>query len=108
MSAEIYKRVFISGWNLVACETEVCRHLQNGLAEKIQKSRKQMKERKNRARKVRGVKKNAGGFSGPPDDYSLSSLLRNALYMCVPVCGGYVCMLLPVLFVVWGGMEFYH
>ena len=32
---------------------------QNGLAESVQKSRKQMKERKNRAKKLRGVKKTA-------------------------------------------------
>lgn len=31
--------------------------LQNGLATKIEKSRKQMKERKNRAKKIRGIKK---------------------------------------------------
>jgi hypothetical protein len=31
--------------------------LQNGLATKVEKSRKQLKERKNRAKKVRGVKK---------------------------------------------------
>lgn len=30
---------------------------QNGLATKVEKSRKQMKERKNRAKKIRGVKK---------------------------------------------------
>eukprot|EP00884_Botryococcus_braunii_P003280 jgi/Botrbrau1/12953/Bobra.154_2s0013.1 len=35
------------------------RLVRNGLAERIQKSRKQLKERKNRARKVRGIKKNA-------------------------------------------------
>jgi small subunit ribosomal protein S24e len=32
-------------------------YLQNGLATKVEKSRKQMKERKNRAKKIRGVKK---------------------------------------------------
>ncbi len=32
---------------------------QNGLAEAVQKSRKQIKERKNRSKKIRGVKKNA-------------------------------------------------
>jgi hypothetical protein len=32
-------------------------HVQNGLATKVEKSRKQMKERKNRAKKIRGVKK---------------------------------------------------
>lgn len=32
-------------------------YVQNGLATKVEKSRKQMKERKNRARKIRGVKK---------------------------------------------------
>ena len=31
--------------------------LQNGLATKVEKSRKQMKERKNSAKKIRGVKK---------------------------------------------------
>jgi len=31
--------------------------LQNGLATKVEKSRKQIKERKNRAKKIRGVKK---------------------------------------------------
>jgi hypothetical protein len=30
---------------------------QNGLATKVDKSRKQMKERKNRSKKIRGVKK---------------------------------------------------
>ena len=34
--------------------------LQNGLAERVEKSRKQIKERKNRSKKIRGVKKNAG------------------------------------------------
>ena len=34
--------------------------LQNGLAERVQKSRKQIKERKNRTKKIRGTKKNAG------------------------------------------------
>lgn len=34
--------------------------VQNGLADKIEKSRKQIKERKNRSKKIRGVKKNAG------------------------------------------------
>lgn len=33
---------------------------QNGLATKVEKSRKQMKERKNRAKKIRGVKKVEG------------------------------------------------
>ena len=33
------------------------RFWQNGLATKVEKSRKQMKERKNRAKKIRGVKK---------------------------------------------------
>ena len=39
---------------------------QNGLAEAVQKSRKQMKERKNRAKKLRGAKKTAamGGAGG--------------------------------------------
>ena len=37
--------------------------LQNGLAEKLEKSRKQIKERKNRSKKIRGVKKNAGQFT---------------------------------------------
>ena len=32
--------------------------LQNGLEQKVEKSRKQKKERRNRARVVRGVKKN--------------------------------------------------
>ncbi len=32
-------------------------HVQNGLATKVEKSRKQMKERRNRAKKIRGVKK---------------------------------------------------
>jgi hypothetical protein len=35
---------------------------QNGLATKIEKSRKQLKERKNRAKKVRGVKKVSSWF----------------------------------------------
>lgn len=35
---------------------------QNGLATKVEKSRKQMKERKNRAKKIRGVKKVEGLF----------------------------------------------
>lgn len=34
-----------------------CYSPQNGLATKVEKSRKQMKERKNRAKKIRGVKK---------------------------------------------------
>ena len=37
--------------------------LQNGLAERVQKSRKQIKERKNRTKKIRGTKKNAGAWS---------------------------------------------
>lgn len=37
-----------------------CPALQNGLAEAVQKSRKQIKERKNRNKPLRGVKK-AGG-----------------------------------------------
>lgn len=40
------------------CVDVVCLgHVQNGLATKVEKSRKQMKERKNRAKKIRGVKK---------------------------------------------------
>lgn len=35
------------------------RLVRNGLADKIEKSRKQIKERKNRSKKIRGVKKNA-------------------------------------------------
>ncbi|KAK9829988.1 hypothetical protein WJX72_009068 [[Myrmecia] bisecta] len=35
------------------------RLIRNGLAEAVQKSRKQIKERKNRSKKIRGVKKNA-------------------------------------------------
>jgi hypothetical protein len=35
----------------------LCLYCQNGLATKVEKSRKQMKERKNRAKKIRGVKK---------------------------------------------------
>ena len=38
--------------------------LQNGLAEAVQKSRKQMKERKNRAKKLRGAKKTAAMTGG--------------------------------------------
>ncbi|GAB2282361.1 ribosomal protein S24A [Dionaea muscipula] len=34
-----------------------CGVMQNGLATKVEKSRKQLKERKNRAKKIRGVKK---------------------------------------------------
>lgn len=37
---------------------------QNGLATKVEKSRKQMKERKNRAKKIRGVKKTKAGDAG--------------------------------------------
>ena len=37
--------------------------LQNGLAERVQKSRKQIKERKNRTKKIRGTKKNAGAWN---------------------------------------------
>ncbi|MQM02847.1 hypothetical protein Taro_035617 [Colocasia esculenta] len=37
------------------------RLIRNGLATKVEKSRKQMKERKNRAKKVRGVKKTKAG-----------------------------------------------
>ena len=40
------------------------RVLQNGLAEAVQKSRKQMKERKNRAKKLRGAKKTAAMTGG--------------------------------------------
>lgn len=43
-----------------------CQHalmpLQNGLAERVERSRKQIKERKNRSKKIRGVKKNAGQY----------------------------------------------
>ena len=39
-------------------------HVQNGLQKKVEKSRKQKKERRNRARKIRGVKKAAGTYSG--------------------------------------------
>lgn len=35
--------------------------LMNGLATKVEKSRKQLKERKNRAKKIRGVKKTKAG-----------------------------------------------
>ncbi|PKA64483.1 40S ribosomal protein S24-2 [Apostasia shenzhenica] len=35
--------------------------IDNGLATKVEKSRKQMKERKNRAKKIRGVKKTKAG-----------------------------------------------
>lgn len=42
---------------LLACAV-VC--LQNGLAEVVSKSRKQIKERKNRTKSLRGVKKNSG------------------------------------------------
>ena len=49
---------------LQACLTELaCLSLQNGLADKIERSRKQIKERKNRSKKIRGVKKNAGQCS---------------------------------------------
>ncbi|KAJ6981750.1 40S ribosomal protein S24-1 [Populus alba x Populus x berolinensis] len=37
------------------------RLIRNGLATKVEKSRKQLKERKNRAKKVRGVKKTKAG-----------------------------------------------
>ncbi|KMZ68012.1 40S ribosomal protein S24 [Zostera marina] len=37
------------------------RLIRNGLATKVEKSRKQMKERKNRSKKVRGVKKTKAG-----------------------------------------------
>jgi len=41
------------------------RLIRNGLATKVEKSRKQMKERKNRAKKIRGVKKTkASGDAG--------------------------------------------
>uniref|UniRef100_A0A0E0C7D9 40S ribosomal protein S24 n=1 Tax=Oryza meridionalis TaxID=40149 RepID=A0A0E0C7D9_9ORYZ len=40
------------------------RLIRNGLATKIEKSRKQMKERKNRAKKIRGVKKTKAGDAG--------------------------------------------
>jgi hypothetical protein len=39
-------------------------HVQNGLATKVEKSRKQIKERKNRAKKIRGVKKVRDSRSG--------------------------------------------
>ncbi|KAF8670499.1 hypothetical protein HU200_050518 [Digitaria exilis] len=38
------------------------RLIRNGLATKVEKSRKQMKERKNRAKKIRGVKKPYRGY----------------------------------------------
>lgn len=37
------------------------RLIRNGLATKVEKSRKQLKERKNRAKKIRGVKKSKAG-----------------------------------------------
>ncbi|KAG2490979.1 hypothetical protein HYH03_010653 [Edaphochlamys debaryana] len=37
------------------------RLIRNGLEKKVDKSRKQMKERRKRSKKVRGVKKTAGG-----------------------------------------------
>ncbi|KAL3591352.1 hypothetical protein D5086_009992 [Populus alba] len=37
------------------------RLIRNGLATKVEKSRKQLKERKNRSKKVRGVKKTKAG-----------------------------------------------
>ncbi|KAJ0964785.1 hypothetical protein J5N97_025923 [Dioscorea zingiberensis] len=37
------------------------RLIRNGLATKVEKSRKQVKERKNRAKKIRGVKKTKAG-----------------------------------------------
>ncbi|KAF0921024.1 hypothetical protein E2562_038227 [Oryza meyeriana var. granulata] len=40
------------------------RLIRNGLATKVEKSRKQMKERKNRAKKIRGVKKTKAGDAG--------------------------------------------
>jgi hypothetical protein len=42
---------------LLIFDKSVFGFLQNGLATKVEKSRKQMKERKNRAKKIRGVKK---------------------------------------------------
>lgn len=39
--------------------------MQNGLAQPVQKSRKQQKERKNRTKAIRGVKKNAGALGLP-------------------------------------------
>ncbi|KAI0531076.1 hypothetical protein KFK09_000627 [Dendrobium nobile] len=39
------------------------RLIRNGLATKVEKSRKQMKERKNRAKKIHGVKKTKAGDS---------------------------------------------
>lgn len=50
-------RQFLIVYNMVV-------FMQNGLATKVEKSRKQMKERKNRAKKIRGVKK-VNDYSNP-------------------------------------------
>jgi hypothetical protein len=44
-------------WPFVLMINFLCSFCQNGLATKVDKSRKQMKERKNRSKKIRGVKK---------------------------------------------------
>ena len=54
-------RYFVQSCNLTTIFAWL---LQNGLADKIEKSRKQIKERKNRSKKIRGVKKNAGQSDG--------------------------------------------
>eukprot|EP00898_Chlorokybus_atmophyticus_P000375 jgi/Chlat1/1338/Chrsp119S01772 len=60
-----------TGFGLIYDSVESCkkfepkyRLVRNGLATRVEKSRKQIKERKNRARKIRGVKKNKAADAG--------------------------------------------
>eukprot|EP00891_Asterochloris_glomerata_P002302 jgi/Astpho2/2302/Aster-03268 len=55
-----------TGFGLIYENLDAAKHFEpkyrlvrNGLAERVQKSRKQIKERKNRTKKIRGTKKNA-------------------------------------------------
>ena len=54
--------------------------LQNGLATKVEKSRKQMKERKNRAKKIRGVKKVSTSWQQLVDAHTFFFHLTNYIW----------------------------
>lgn len=56
-NADFVIEITLSVLVLLIFDKSVFGFLQNGLATKVEKSRKQMKERKNRAKKIRGVKK---------------------------------------------------
>ena len=78
---------------LVSSESRVWL-LQNGLAERVEKSRKQIKERKNRSKKIRGVKKNAGTDATHGVEYDICTAdcacfpldLCHNLALCVCLC----------------------